>query len=190
MRRLPRGLRGVPRAGRGLSAELEIAFSTWHEFFVVGGHTGAVLLGLVFVGMEIHLEKIHENRQMYLIAAGSALGFLWVLLFSLVMLAPPLWPWVPGFALIALSLLTFVGSSAPLFAMRRSSDRPTRAAYAIVYLLPYLASFVALAGSVLMLFGGVGSVYLIALAVFSWIATGAVNAWVFLIRGRNPVANA
>ena len=170
-----------------MSAELAGSYAAWHEFFVVGGHTGAVLLGLVFVGMEIHLEKIHENRQMYLIAAGSALGFLWVLLFSLVMLAPPLWPWVPGFALVALALVTFIGSSAPFLAMRRSSERPTRTAYVIVYLLPYLASFVALAGGVLMLFGDAGSLYLIALALFAWIATGAVNAWVFLIRGRNPV---
>jgi hypothetical protein len=171
-----------------MSPELSAAIPGWHEFFVVGGHTGAVLLGLVFVGMEIHLEKIHENRQMYLIAAGSALGFLLVLLFSLVMLAPALWPWVPGGALVGLSALTFAGSSAPLYAMRRSGERPSRGGYLIVYLLPYIASFVALAGSVLMLLGNPNSLYLIALAVFVLIATGAVNAWIFLIRGRNPVA--
>ena len=89
-----------------MPAEIAAALPAWHEFFVVGGHTGAVLLGLVFVGMEIHLDKIHENQQMYLIAAGSALGFLYVLLFSLVMLTPPLWPWVPGLALLGLSMLT------------------------------------------------------------------------------------
>jgi hypothetical protein len=171
-----------------VNPELLVAIGEWHEFFVVGGHTGAVLLGLVFVGMEIHLEKIHENRQMYLIAAGSALGFLFVLLFSLVMLAPALWPWVPGVALVALSALTFVGSSAPLYALRRSGEQPGRGGYLVVYLLPYLASFVALAGSVLMLFGNAGSLYLIALALFIWIATGCTNAWVFLIRGRTPVA--
>ena len=169
------------------SSEIQQMVAPWHEFFVVGGHAGAVLLGLVFVGMEIHLEKIHEDRQMYLIAAGSALGFLWVLLFSLLMLAPPLSPWVPGFALLGLSVLTFLGTSAPFFAMRRSSERPTRAAYVIVYLLPYLASFVALTGSVLLLLGGMESLYLIALALFIWIATGSINAWVFLIRGRSPV---
>jgi hypothetical protein len=168
-----------------MNPELQTALGAWHEFFVVGGHTGAVLLGLVFVGIEIHLEKIHENRQMYLIAAGSALGFLYVLLFSLVMLAPPLWPWVPGFALIGLSLLTFVGSSAPFFLMRRSADRPNRSLYVIVYLLPYAASFVALAGSVGLVLGNPGSLYLIALALFIMIATGAINAWVFLIRGRS-----
>jgi len=166
---------------------VEAALAKWHEFFVVGGHTGAVLLGLVFVGMEIHLDKIHEDRPMYLIAAGSALGFLYTLLFSLVMLAPPLWPWVPGIALVGLSLLTFVGTSAPLYAMRRRGDQPSRTGYLVVYLLPYLASFVALGGSVWMFFGNPGSIYLIALALFIFIATGAVNAWVFLIRGRNPL---
>src|SRR5215203_1646542 len=119
-----------------MPAEVAAALPAWHEFFVVGGHTGAVLLGLVFVGMEIHLDRIHEDRPMYLIAAGSALGFLYVLLFSLVMLAPPLWPWVPGVALLALSVLTFVGTSAPLFAMRRRGDHPSRTGYVIVYLLP------------------------------------------------------
>ncbi len=173
-----------------MSAEVTAAIPSWHEFFVVGGHTGAVLLGLVFVGMEIHLEKIHENRAMFLVAAGSALGFLWVLLFSLVMLAPPLWPWVPAFALIGLSLLTFVGTSAPYFAMRRSDDRPSRWGYVIVYLLPYVGSFVALAGSILLLLGRMESLYLIALALFTWIATGSINAWVFLIRGRNPLGRA
>ena len=168
--------------------EIAAAIPTWHEFFVVGGHTGAVLLGLVFVGMEIHLDKIHENQQMYLIAAGSALGFLYVLLFSLVMLAPPLWPWVPGLALVGLSVLTFVGTSAPYLAMRKIAERPTRAAYVIVYLLPYTASFLALGGSIAMFFGWQVSLYLIALALFVFIATGAVNAWVFLIRGRSPLA--
>jgi hypothetical protein len=167
---------------------VEAALSTWHEFFVVCGHAGAVLLGLVFVGMEIHLEKIHEDRPMYLIAAGSALGFLYVLLFSLVMLAPPLWPWVPALALVGLSVLTFVGTSAPLYAMRRRGDRPTRTGYLIVYLLPYVGSFAALAGSIGMLFGWAQSLYLIALALFIFVATGAVNAWIFLIRGRNPLA--
>jgi hypothetical protein len=166
---------------------IEAALPAWHEFFVVGGHTGAVLLGLVFVGMEIHLDKIHEDRPMYLIAAGSALGFLYVLLFSLVLLAPPLWPWVPGIALVALSLLTFVGTSAPFLAMRRRGDRPSRTGYLVVYLLPYVASFVALGGSILMFLGRAESLYLIALALFIFIATGAVNAWVFLIRGRNPL---
>ena len=125
---------------------------------------------------------------MYLIATGSALGFLYVLLFSLVMLAPPLWPWVPGFALIGLSLLTFVGTSAPLFAMRRRGDNPGRPAYVVVYLLPYVASFLALAGSVGMFLDWPGSLYLIALALFIFIATGAVNAWIFLIRGRETLA--
>ena len=171
-----------------MDPDLTAALATWHEFFVVGGHTGAVLLGLVFVGMEIHVDKIHEDRPMYLIAAGSALGFLYVLLFSLVMLAPPLWPWVPGFALIGLSLLTFVGTSAPLFAMRRHGAKPSRPAYLVVYLLPYVASFVALAGSVGMFFDWPGSLYLIALALFIFIATGAVNAWIFLVRGRDPLA--
>jgi hypothetical protein len=163
------------------------AIASWHEFFVVCGHAGAVLLGLVFVGMEIHLDKISEDRPMYLIAAGSALGFLYVLLFSLVMLAPPLWPWVPAVALIGLSVLTFIGTSAPLFAMRRRGDRPGRTGYLVVYLLPYLGSFAALAGSVGMLFGSAESLYLIALALFIFVATGAVNAWIFLIRGRNPL---
>ena len=38
---------------------IEAAIASWHEFFVVCGHAGAVLLGLVFVGMEIHLDKRH-----------------------------------------------------------------------------------------------------------------------------------
>jgi hypothetical protein len=168
-----------------MSPELATAISSWHEFFVVGGHAGAVLLGLVFVGMEIHLDKIHENRQMYLLATGSALGFLEVLLFSLVMLAPPLWPWVPAWALIGLSLLTFLGSSAPLFAWRRSGAKSTVSLLLVVYILPYAASFVALIGSALLLTGSVGALYLIALALFIMVATGAFNAWVFLIRGRD-----
>ena len=39
-----------------------------------------------------------------------------------------------------------------------------------------------------MLFGWAESLYLIALALFIFVATGAVNAWIFLIRGRNPLA--
>jgi hypothetical protein len=167
-----------------VTEELQLALGTWHEFFVVGGHTGAVLLGLVFVGMEIHLDKIHEGHHLYLVATGSALGFLYVLLFSLVMLAPPLWPWVPAWALIGLSILTFFGSSAPLFALRRSGMRPSRSSWLVVYVLPYAASFVALGGSIGLWFGWAQSLYLIALALFILIATGAANAWVFLIRGR------
>jgi hypothetical protein len=171
-----------------MTEELRAALEAWHEFFVVGGHTGAVLLGLVFVGMELHLEKLHEGHLMYLVASGSALGFLFTLLFSLVMLAPPLWPWVPAWALIGLSVLTFFGSSVPFFALRRSGMRLSRTATLLVYVLPYLASFVALGGSIGLLIGWVPSLYLIALALFLLIATGSFNAWVFLIRGQQGPA--
>jgi hypothetical protein len=53
----------------------------------------------------------------------------------------------------------------------------------IVYLLPYVASFLAIGGSIGLLFGSVGALYVIALAIFIMIATGAVNAWYFLIGG-------
>jgi hypothetical protein len=170
-----------------MTAELEQALQSWHEFFVVGGHTGAVLLGLVFVGLELHIDRLPRGHHSFLIAAGSALGFLYVLLFSLTMLAPPLWPWVPGWALVGLSLLTFIGSTAPLFSALRQPTGPRRPVLVIVYLLPYVASFLAIAGSIGLVFGSVGALYVIALAVFIMIATGAVNAWYFLIRGPERI---
>jgi hypothetical protein len=70
-----------------MTEELQTALHAWSEFYVVGGHTGAVLLGLVFVGLELHIDRLPRGHHSFLIAAGSALGFLYVLLFSLTMLA-------------------------------------------------------------------------------------------------------
>jgi hypothetical protein len=167
-----------------MTEELQAALHGWSEFYVVGGHTGAVLLGLVFVGLELHIDRLPRGHHNFLIAAGSALGFLYVLLFSLTMLAPPLWPWVPGWALVGLSILTFVGSTAPLFSALRQATPPPRPVLVIVYLLPYVASFLAIGGSIWLLSRSSEALYVIALAVFIMIATGAVNAWYFLIRGR------
>ena len=170
-----------------MPADMQHAHEVWREFFVVGGHTGAVLLGLVFVGMEIHLDRLQPRHHRYLLAAGSALSFLFVLLISLVMLAPPLWPWLPASALVGLSLLTFLGSSAPLFSALRLPVRPKGRGLLVIYLLPYVASFVLLGGSLGLLFGWLDAIYLIALGLFGLVATGAVNAWIFLVRGRDSV---
>ena len=164
--------------------EILHAHEAWREFFVVGGHTGAVLLGLVFVGMEIHLDRINPRHHNYLLAAGSALSFLFVLLISLAMLAQPRWPWLPAGALIGLSLLTFLGSSAPLFSALRMPVRPSGRGLLIAYVLPYVASFALLGGSVGLWLGSVDAIYIIALGLFILIATGALNAWIFLVRGR------
>lgn len=65
---------------------------TWHDYFLLAGTAAATLMGLLFVSLSIHLEKIVDERGAHLeaIAREAFASFVIVLALSLMMLAPEL----------------------------------------------------------------------------------------------------
>jgi hypothetical protein len=64
----------------------------WHDYYLLAGTAAATLMGLLFVSLSIHLEKIVDERGAHLeaMAREGFASFLIVLAISLTMLAPGL----------------------------------------------------------------------------------------------------
>lgn len=66
------------------------AIETWHEFYLLAGTAAVTLMGLLFVSLSIHLERVtHESgRHLEAMAREAFSSFLIVLFVSLMMLTP------------------------------------------------------------------------------------------------------
>jgi hypothetical protein len=164
-----------------MPGDLASALASWHEFLIVTGGAAAVLLGLVFIGLSIRMEDRDMRNRYFLLAVGSAESFVHPLLASFVLLAPPLWPWIPGVALLLQSFLLVGGLGAVVTGgVMRAADRPAYRSLVKPYFIPLFGAFAMLVGSVGLLLGWADSLYLIALGIYILIALGVQNAWDYL----------
>ena len=61
---------------------------TWHDFYVTAGAAAATLVGLLFVGISLHIRLVAEHPEVRGLARVTLADFFVVLLVSLGMLAP------------------------------------------------------------------------------------------------------
>ncbi|HKB75061.1 MAG TPA: hypothetical protein VKC58_00605 [Myxococcales bacterium] len=68
------------------------AIEPWHDYFLLAGTAAATLMGLLFVSLSIHLDKVVDERGAHLeaMAREAFASFVIVLALSLMMLAPQL----------------------------------------------------------------------------------------------------
>jgi hypothetical protein len=64
----------------------------WHDYFLLAGTAAATLMGLLFVSLSIHLDKVVDERGAHLeaMAREAFASFVIVLALSMMMLAPQL----------------------------------------------------------------------------------------------------
>lgn len=62
----------------------------WHEFYLMAGTAAVTLMGLLFVGLSVHLESVvrEDARHVRIVAMEAFMNFFFVLLLALVMLVP------------------------------------------------------------------------------------------------------
>jgi len=175
--------------GAGVNDQLAFTLTQWHDFFVAAAGAGAVLLGLVFIGLTIHLEGREERPALVPMAIGSATTLFYPVVISLLMLVPPAQPWLPSTLLMAVALFATLSASAPIVQapLRTLWVTNARAADWVRYTVPALASLVLIGASLWLLVDPIPAVYAIGVVIILYFVVGTQNAWNLLLAGRFAV---
>jgi hypothetical protein len=158
----------------------------WREFYLAVAGAAAVLLGLVFVALSLHLERA-EAPAIPVLGLGSQalINLIYVLLPSLGMLAPYRPPVLPGIVVLAVAVVGLYDSATTLRRARRAREpRLAITSLAVPVVLPIV-------WFVLLVVGGVGVIahqafglYLLAAGSAALIASATRSTWTLLLFGR------
>ena len=173
-----------------MNEQLATSLAPWHDFLIAAAGAGAVLLGLVFIGLTIHLEGREEQPILVPMAIGSATTLFYPVVVSLLLLMPPAQPWLPTAALFVLSGFATMSSGAPIFDadLRSTWIGPRRKRDFLRFGLPLVASLVLVVASLLLLVEATLAVYVIAIVILLFLIVGTQNAWNMLLAGRFEVS--
>jgi hypothetical protein len=165
------------------------ALEPWHEFFVAAAGAGAVLLGLVFIGLSIHLEGRDEQPELVPLAIGSAVTLFYPVVISLILLMPPAQPWLPSAAMLIVGAFAALSSGAPIFdtQLRRLWVGRRRVSDWVRYTVPWLAALLLIAVAGWLLVEPSGALYATAIVIVTYLVVGTQNAWNLLLAGRFDV---
>ena len=167
------------RRGR-LAVTIDVLLEGWHDFYVAAVGASAVLLGLTFVGLSIHVERRALDVTRRGLAIGSATSLIYTLIASLVMLVPEGIPYVQGIGLVLIGVLGTISASAALRYARRGSM--SRTILVFQFLVPFAAIGLLLIAGIALAFSlepalwGAGGVVLLL------IVAGTQSAWDLLFR--------
>jgi hypothetical protein len=150
-----------------------------HDFFVASTGAAAVLLGLTFVGLTIHVERRGLDGLRRGLAIGSATSLLYALFASLLMLMPEGVPAVQAIGLVLIGLFGSISAVAALANARHGGS--TRARLAFQFVLPGIAFVLLVVGGIALILGVEQAVWGVALVVFLLITSGTQGAWDLLV---------
>ena len=160
-------------------APIQAALPAWRDFFVASTGAAAVLLGLTFVGLTIHVERQGLDSLRRGLAIGSATSLLYALFASLLMLMPEGVPAVQAIGLVLIGLFGFISAAAALANARHGGS--TRARLAFQFVLPGIAFALLVIGGIALAFGVEQAVWGVAFVVFLLITSGTQSAWDLLV---------
>jgi hypothetical protein len=168
--------RGGVMAGRSAMYTVD----EWHDFYVMVGGAAAVLTGLVFVGISIHLRSVIATPLFRARARYLTAGLLLSLLTSGFVLVPRQSVTVLGGELIALGVALAAGFAVPLarLVFQSDGDAPVDSQIRQVSGFVGIALWI-LSGVSLILRRG-GGLYLLMAGVLLAIATCIGGAWSLL----------
>jgi hypothetical protein len=169
-----------------MPSDLTTVLSGWTNFFVAAAGASAVLLGLVFIGLTIHLEGRKEQPMLVPMAIGSATTLFYPVVVSLILLIPPAQPWLPTVALLVMTLFATQSAAAPIVNRELRSrwiDRRRWSDY-VRYGIPLVSSLVLIVCAMLLLVDPTLALYLIAIVIVLYLVVGVQNAWNLLLFGR------
>jgi hypothetical protein len=148
----------------------------WHDFYILVGTAAATLIGLLFVGVSLHVNFLRRNEARELLFLGGLTfnSFFYVLLFAFFFLIPEQTSGALGAELFLLGTLGFV-SDFIQFRQTRNKIEGWR------FALP-LASLVVVVLIALSVFAGQTGGFIVLVAVMVvLLASASRNAWDFLI---------
>ena len=157
------------------AGEIQAALPAWHDYFVASAGAAAVLLGLTFVGLTIHVERRGLDGLRRGLSIGSATSLLYALFASLLMLVPEGVPYVQAVGLALIGLLGFISAEAALANARRGGL--TRARLAFQFVLPGIAIGLLLLAGIALALGIEPAVWAAAIVILLLITSGTQSAW-------------
>ncbi len=152
--------------------------ATWHDFFVVSSGATAVLLGLTFVGLTLHLERSSLDGTRRGLATASGTSLVYAFLTSLTMLIPQGEPYAHGVLISVIGLLGLVSSTYALRQIQRDPERHLGpVAVVLQFGMPVVATASLLAAGIALAFGWAPAVWVIGGVVFVLLVDGIQSAW-------------
>ena len=161
----------------------ETAIERLHDFYVAAGGAAAVLLGLLFVSLSLHLDQeASEYDILYRVGTQTMIDLAYVLAFALLMLIPISNSTVLGGILLVVSL---VGAQDSL---RTIGQR--RWLHGWTHFVSLGCFAILLLASIAFLFGAAGvGLYVVGPAIGVLIIAGTRNTWEILVRAREHGAH-
>jgi hypothetical protein len=161
----------------------ETIMQRWHDYYVVAGGAAAVLLGLLFVSLSLHLDReASEYDVLYRVGVQTMIDLANALVLSLLMLIPIGNPTVLGIVLLLVSLVGVRDS------LRTIARRELLQGWTHYVSLGCFAVLTACA--IVFLFGAVRvGLYATGPAIGLLIIAGTRNTWELLIRAREHEAD-
>jgi|GEM_PF-1712577 len=159
----------------------------WREFYLAVAGAAAVLLGLVFIALSLHLERAEAPGVPVLGLGSQALiNLIYVLLLSLGMLVPYRPPVLPGIAVLAVAVVGLNDSITTLRRARRAREPSlTIRDLAVPVLLPIGWFLLLVVGGVAVVARQPSGLYLLAAGSAALIASATRNTWDLLVFGRS-----
>lgn len=153
----------------------------WHDFYATAGGASAALVGLLFVGVSMHLDAVVSRPDVRATARGAFQSLIAVLVVSLVALVPQIDPQSLGWTLVGLGGAGTLGAAASTRGMfgadlllgARRAVRKMGLRFAGLALLIFVG--------VLFLVGSGDAQLWLMTAVFLLLGSSAQTAWGLLI---------
>ncbi len=155
--------------------EIQATLLAWHDFFVASTGAAAVLLGLTFVGLTIHVERRGLDNLRRGLAIGSATSLVYALFASLIMLVPEGVPYAQAIGLVLIGLLGVISAESALVNARHGGL--TRVRLGFQFILPGIAIGLLLLAGVALGLAFEPAVWGAAVVVFLLITSGTQSAW-------------
>lgn len=109
----------------GSSETLPAAVQAWRDFYVTSGAAAATLVGLLFVGLSLHIRVVVSHPDVRSLARVTLADFFVVLLLSLLMLIPGGDPRTTALWLLVVAAISLALIVRPTLDGFRSSRRRT-----------------------------------------------------------------
>jgi hypothetical protein len=164
--------------------ELREAIEGWREFYAAVANVGAALVGLVFVGVSIHLSRRPLDTETRNLGLEAVINLLHPLLASLIMLLP-VEPALQGMSLLLLALAELASTGRLAYVQTRQPRRESQLMVAYRYFVPLVATAVLTVGALGLVVGWQFAIYAPAVFVFLMFIAGTQNAWDLLLGPRS-----
>ncbi len=153
----------------------------WENFFIAEVGASAALLGLIFVGVSINLDKILSISGLPNRALLALIILLTILIISSVMLIPSQTLTLIGIELLLLGLIAWIILTSLDVNILRTRKAQYRLPYMMNVTLSQIASLPYIIAGIIVLTRGAGGLYwLVPAIIFSFIKA-ILDAWVLLV---------